>query len=145
MVKKWLTISVATLLFCLRIEFVIWFITFAGNDFCFDVGGIYTFLSFQNIQSMIAYFGNPHGSLHQFIPQFDYLLFSLNEIYDYQIDNFKNDLLSMTAMLMKHRRDDADNFQRLQPFLVKKLNALDANHQDDFIKTTFKYIEGVSA
>ena len=92
-------------------------------------------------KSMIAYFGNPHGSLHQFIPQFDYLLFSLNEIDDYQIDNFKNDLLSMTAMLMKHSRDASDNFQSLQPFLVKKLNALDANHQDDFIKTTFRYIE----
>jgi predicted transposase/invertase (TIGR01784 family) len=91
--------------------------------------------------SMIAYFGNPHASLHQFIPQFDYLLFSLNEIEDYQIDNFKNDLLSMTAMLMKHSRDAADNFLSLQPFLVKKLNALDANHQDDFIKTTFRYIE----
>jgi predicted transposase/invertase (TIGR01784 family) len=92
-------------------------------------------------KSMIAYFGNPHGSLHQFIPQFDYLLFSLNEIEDFQIDNFKNDLLSMTTMLMKHSRDAADNFQSLQPFLVKKLNALDANHQDDFIKTTFRYIE----
>jgi predicted transposase/invertase (TIGR01784 family) len=92
-------------------------------------------------KSMIAYFGNPHVSLHQFIPQFDYLLFSLNDIEDFQIDNFKNDLLSMTAMLMKHSRDAADNFQSLQPFLVKKLNALDANHQDDFIKTTFRYIE----
>lgn len=92
-------------------------------------------------KSMIAYFGNPHESLHQFIPQFDYLLFSLNEIEDFQIDNFKNDLLSMTTMLMKHSRDAADNFQSLQPFLVKKLNALDANHQDDFIKTTFRYIE----
>jgi predicted transposase/invertase (TIGR01784 family) len=91
--------------------------------------------------SMIAYFGNPHASLHQFIPQFDYLLFSLNEIEDYQIDNFKNDLLSMTTMLMKHSRDAADNFLSLQPFLVKKLNTLDANHQDDFIKTTFRYIE----
>ncbi|MEA5258311.1 Rpn family recombination-promoting nuclease/putative transposase [Arcicella aquatica] len=92
--------------------------------------------------SMIAYFGNPHESLHQFIPQFDYLLFSLNEIQDYQIENFKNDLLSVTTMLMKHSRDKANNFLNLAPFLVDKLNALDAAHQDDFIKTTFRYIEG---
>lgn len=95
--------------------------------------------------SMIAYFGNPHESLHQFIPQFDYLLFSLNEIEDYQIENFKNDLLSVTTMLMKHSRDKSNNFLNLAPFLVNKLNALDAAHQDDFIKTTFRYIEeGIS-
>ncbi|MDR6560097.1 putative transposase YdaD [Arcicella sp. BE140] len=91
--------------------------------------------------SMIAYFGNPHESLHQFIPQFDYLLFSLNEIEDYQIENFKSDLLGVTTMLMKHSRDKANNFLSLTPFLVNKLNALDVAHQDDFIKTTFRYIE----
>lgn len=91
--------------------------------------------------SMIAYFGNPHESLHQFIPQFDYLLFSLNEIEDYQIENFKSDLLGVTTMLMKHSRDKTNNFLSLTPFLVNKLNALDVAHQDDFIKTTFRYIE----
>jgi predicted transposase/invertase (TIGR01784 family) len=91
--------------------------------------------------SMLAYFGNPHPSLHAFIPQFDYLLFDLNGVEDYQIENFKNDLLSLTAMLMKHNRDSADNFMKLQPFLVQRLNALDNAHQDDFIKTSLRYIQ----
>ena len=42
--------------------------------------------------SMLAYFGNPHQSLHSFIPQFDYLLFDLSGVEDHQIENFKNDL-----------------------------------------------------
>lgn len=91
--------------------------------------------------SMLAYFGNPHPSLHQFIPEFDYILFDLNEVEDYQIENFKNDLFSLTAMLMKHSRDSEDNFMKLEPFLVKRLNALDNAHQDDFIKTSLRYIQ----
>jgi predicted transposase/invertase (TIGR01784 family) len=91
--------------------------------------------------SMIAYFGNPHQSLHSFIPQFDYLLFDLSGVEDHQIENFKNDLFSLTTMLMKHSRDFADNFMKLEPFLVKRLNALDNAAQDDFIKTSLRYIQ----
>jgi len=91
--------------------------------------------------SMLAYFGNPHQSLHSFIPQFDYLLFDLSGVEDYQIENFKNDLLSLTTMLMKHSRDSDDNFVKLEPFLVKRLNALDNASQDDFIKTSLRYIQ----
>jgi predicted transposase/invertase (TIGR01784 family) len=91
--------------------------------------------------SMFAYFGNTHESLHPFIPQFDYLLFSLNEIEDYQIENFKSDLLGLATMLMKHSRDKMNSFLNLTPFFVNKLNALDSARQDDFIKTTFRYIE----
>ena len=91
--------------------------------------------------SMLAYFGNPHQSLHSFIPQFDYLLFDLSGVEDYQIDNFKNDLFSLTAMLMKHSRDSADDFMKLEPFLVNRLNALDNAAQDDFIKTSLRYIQ----
>ena len=91
--------------------------------------------------SMLAYFGNPHQSLHSFIPQFDYLLFDLSGVQDHQIENFKNDLFSLTAMLMKHCRDSADNFMKLEPFLVKRLNALDDAAQDDFIRTSLRYIQ----
>jgi predicted transposase/invertase (TIGR01784 family) len=91
--------------------------------------------------SMLAYFGNPHQSLHSFIPQFDYLLFDLSGVEDHQIENFKNDLFSLTTMLMKHSRDSADNFMKLEPFLVKRLNALDNASQDDFIKTSLRYIQ----
>ncbi|MEA5139622.1 Rpn family recombination-promoting nuclease/putative transposase [Arcicella rigui] len=91
--------------------------------------------------SMLTYFGNTHESLHPFIPQFDYLLFSLNGIEDYQIENFKSDMLGLATMLMKHSRDKMNSFLNLTPFLVNKLNALDSARQDDFIKTTFRYIE----
>ncbi len=92
-------------------------------------------------KSMLAYFGNPHQSLHSFIPQFDYLLFDLSEVKDHQIELFKNDLFSLTAMLMKHCRDSADDFMKLESFLVKRLNALDVVHQDEFIKTSLRYIQ----
>jgi predicted transposase/invertase (TIGR01784 family) len=92
-------------------------------------------------KSMLACFGNPHPSLHAFIPQFDYLLFDLTEMEDYQIELFKNDLLSLTAMLMKHARDSDDDFMKLEPFLVERLNALDKAHQDNFIKTSLRYIQ----
>jgi predicted transposase/invertase (TIGR01784 family) len=91
--------------------------------------------------SMLAYFGNPHPSLYAFIPQFDYLLFDLSEVEDHQIEGFKNDLFSLTAMLMKHSRDTADDFMKLEPFLVNRLNALDNASQDDFIKTSLRYIQ----
>jgi len=91
--------------------------------------------------SMLAYFGNPHQSLHSFIPQFDYLLFDLSGVEDHQIENFKNDLFSLTTMLMKHSRDSDDDFVKLEPFLVKRLNALDDASQDDFIKTSLRYIQ----
>jgi predicted transposase/invertase (TIGR01784 family) len=92
-------------------------------------------------KSMLAYFGNPHQSLHAFIPQFDYLLFDLSEVQDYQIENFKNDFFSLTAMLMKHSRDSADDFMKLQPFLVNRLNALDNASQNDFIQASLRYIQ----
>ncbi len=92
-------------------------------------------------KSMLAYFGNPHQSLHTFIPQFDYLLFDLNEVEDHQIELFKNDLFSLTAMLMKHCRDSADDFMKLESFLVKRLNALDIDNQVEFIKTSLRYIQ----
>ena len=92
-------------------------------------------------KSMLTYFGNPHQSLHTFIPQFDYLLFDLSEVQDHQIEHFKNDLFSLTAMLMKHSRDSADDFMKLEPFWVNRLNALDNAAQNDFIQTSLRYIQ----
>ena len=49
--------------------------------------------------SMRKQFGNPHEDLLKFLPEFDYLLFSLNDFEDEQIANFKNTFLSTKAML----------------------------------------------
>jgi predicted transposase/invertase (TIGR01784 family) len=92
-------------------------------------------------KSMKSYFKGLHPSLDKFIPDFDYLLFTLDKIDDNQIANFQNLLLSVTTMLLKHSHDDEDEFLKLSSFWAEKLNRLDADQQLDFIKTVFYYIE----
>jgi predicted transposase/invertase (TIGR01784 family) len=92
-------------------------------------------------KSMKSYFKGLHPSLDKFIPDFDYLLFTLDKIDDNQIANFQNLLLSMTTMLLKHSHDEEDEFLKLSSFWAEKLNRLDAEQQLDFIKTVFYYIE----
>ena len=92
-------------------------------------------------KSMKSYFKGLHPSLDRFIPDFDYLLFTLDKIEDNQIANFQNLLLSMTTMLLKHSHDKNDEFMKLSSFWAEKLNRLDAEKQLDFICTVFLYIE----
>ncbi len=92
-------------------------------------------------KSMKNYFKGLHPSLNRFIPDFDYLLFTLNKIDDNQIANFQNLLLSMTTMLLKHSHDKSDEFMKLSSFWAEKLNRLDEDKQLDFISTVFLYIE----
>jgi predicted transposase/invertase (TIGR01784 family) len=92
-------------------------------------------------KSMKSYFKGLHPSLNRFIPDFDYLLFTLDKIDDNQIANFQNLLLSMTTMLLKHSHDEEDEFMKLSSFWAEKLNRLDADKQLEFIRTVFLYIE----
>jgi predicted transposase/invertase (TIGR01784 family) len=92
-------------------------------------------------KSMKSYFKGLHPSLDRFIPDFDYLLFTLDKIEDSQIANFQNLLLSMTTMLLKHSHDKNDEFMKLSSFWAEKLNRLDADKQLEFIRTVFLYIE----
>ena len=92
-------------------------------------------------KSMKNYFKGLHPSLNRFIPDFDYLLFTLNKIDDNQIANFQNLLLSMTTMLLKHSHDKSDEFMKLSSFWAEKLNRLDEDKQLDFISTVFLDIE----
>jgi predicted transposase/invertase (TIGR01784 family) len=92
-------------------------------------------------KSMKSYFKSLHPSLDRFIPDFDYLLFTLDKIEDSQIANFQNLLLSMTTMLLKHSHDKNDEFMKLSSFWAEKLNRLDADKQLEFIRTVFLYIE----
>jgi predicted transposase/invertase (TIGR01784 family) len=92
-------------------------------------------------KSVKSYFKGLHPSMEKFIPDFDYLLFTLDKIEDNQIANFQNLLLSMTTMLLKHSHDKEDDFLRLSSFWAEKLNRLDADKQLEFIKTVFYYIE----
>jgi predicted transposase YdaD len=94
--------------------------------------------------SMRTQFGNPHQDLLKFLPEFDYLLFSLNDFSDVQIANFKNTFLSTAAMLLKHSRDEKAKFLQLETFLIEKVRALDLAHENDFIITIIYYLETVS-
>ena len=92
-------------------------------------------------KSMKSYFVDLPPVLHSFIPDFDYLLFSLNDIADYQLISIKNVILSMSAMLLKHSHDENDEFLKLTPFWLEKLKELDAQQQLDFIKSSLVYIQ----
>jgi predicted transposase/invertase (TIGR01784 family) len=94
--------------------------------------------------SMRTQFGNPHQDLLKFLPEFDYLLFSLNDFSDAQIANFKNTFLSTAAMLLKHSRDEKAKFLQLEAFLIEKVKALDLAHENDFISTIVYYLDTVS-
>ena len=90
--------------------------------------------------SMRNQFSNPHEDLLKFLPEFDYLLFSLNDFEDGQIANFKNTFLSTTAMLLKHSRDEKEKFLAIESFLIEKLKMLELSHENDFISSIFYYL-----
>ncbi|MDZ7900153.1 MAG: Rpn family recombination-promoting nuclease/putative transposase [Arcicella sp.] len=90
--------------------------------------------------SMKNQFGNPHQDLLKFLPEFDYLLFSLNDFEDEQIANFKNIFLSTTAMLLKHSRDEKEKLLAIESFLIEKLKILESSHENDFISAIFYYL-----
>jgi predicted transposase/invertase (TIGR01784 family) len=94
--------------------------------------------------SMRKQFGNPHEDLLKFLPEFDYLLFSLNDFEDEQIANFKNTFLSTTAMLLKHSRDKKKKLLAIESFLIEKLKMLELSHENDFISAIFYYLHSIS-
>ena len=92
-------------------------------------------------KSMKSYFVDLPQVLHSFIPDFDYLLFSLSDMADDQLISIKNVILSMSAMLLKHSHDENDEFLKLTPFWLEKIKELDAQQQLDFIRSAFVYIQ----
>ena len=92
-------------------------------------------------KSINSYFVDLPQVLHKFIPDFDYLLFSLNDIEDDRLASIKNVILSFSAMLLKHSHDENDEFMKLTPFWLEKLKELDAQKRLDFIKSAFIYIQ----
>lgn len=94
--------------------------------------------------SMRSYFGNPPTELLRFLPEFDYLLFSLNDFEDHQIANFKNDFLSTAAMLLKHSRDEKEKFLLIESFIIDKLRTFDLLHENSYINSIAFYLHGVA-
>jgi predicted transposase/invertase (TIGR01784 family) len=95
-------------------------------------------------ESMRSCFGNPPLELLQFLPEFNYLLFSLKDFEDHQIANFKNDFLATAAMLLKHSRDEKESFLLIESFIVEKLRAFDIIHENSFINSVAFYLHGVA-
>jgi hypothetical protein len=93
---------------------------------------------------MRAYFGNPPAELLRFLPEFDYLIFSLNDFEDYQIANFKNDFLATAAMLLKHSRDEKEKFLQIESFIIEKLRAFDTAHENSFISSIIYYLHSAT-
>ncbi len=91
--------------------------------------------------SLKSYFENPHPELQRFLPEFDYLLFSLNSYSDYQITNFRNIFLSTATMLLKHSRDEKEEFLKLEAFIIEKIRALENAHQEDYIQSVILYLQ----
>ena len=94
--------------------------------------------------SMRANFGNPPAELLRFLPEFDYLVFSLNDFEDYQIANFKNDFLATTAMLLKHSRDEKEKFLQIESFIIEKLRVFDTAHENSFISSIIYYLHSAT-
>ena len=92
-------------------------------------------------KSLKSYFVDLPIALNKFIPDFDYLLFSLSDMRDDRLASIKNVMLSMSAMLLKHSHDKNDDFLKLTPFWLEKLKELDAQQQLDFIRSVFVYIQ----
>jgi hypothetical protein len=92
-------------------------------------------------KSMKSHFVNLPEVLHKFIPDFDYLLFSLTDIADDRLTSLNNVILSMSAMLLKHSHDENDEFMKLTPFWLEKIKELDVQQQLDFIRSVFVYIQ----
>lgn len=63
-------------------------------------------------------FGNSHEDLLKFFPEFDYLLFSLNDFEDEQIANIKNTFLSTTAMLLKYSQGEKEKLLAIESFFI---------------------------
>ncbi len=93
---------------------------------------------------MKSQFGNHHQDLLKFLPEFDYLLFSLNDFSDILTANFKNTFLSTATMLLKHNRDEKEKFLKLEAFLIEKIKVLYLAHESDFIGTIVYYLETIS-
>jgi len=57
-------------------------------------------------RSFHEYFKNTDETLRLFIPQFDYLLTNLTALSDERIRHFRSAFLRVTALLLKHRKEE---------------------------------------
>ena len=94
--------------------------------------------------SLRSYFKDTRSDLFRFLPEFDYLLFSLNEFSDKQIANFKNTFLKLATMILKHGRDKKEDFLKIESFLIESIKELELQNQYDYISSVIIYLENTT-
>ncbi|MCU0467399.1 MAG: Rpn family recombination-promoting nuclease/putative transposase [Arcicella sp.] len=87
-----------------------------------------------------SYFGQLQASLLPFLPEFDYILVSLNDFSDKQITEFKNAFLRTAALLMKHSRDEEKKLLAIESIIVDCLKSVEALQDDDYMETVILYM-----
>lgn len=91
--------------------------------------------------SLQSYFGEIQQRLLPFLPEFEYILVSLNDFSDQQIAEFKNTFLRTASLLMKHSRDDEKKLLRIESAIVDCLRAVDAIKDYDYMDTVILYMK----
>ncbi|MDZ7897700.1 MAG: Rpn family recombination-promoting nuclease/putative transposase [Arcicella sp.] len=90
---------------------------------------------------MKSYFGELQASLLPFLPEFDYILVSLNDFSDKQITEFKNAFLRTAALLMKHSRDEEKKLLAIESMIVDCLKSVEALQDDNYMDTVILYMK----
>lgn len=90
---------------------------------------------------MKSYFGELKESLLSFLPEFDYVLVSLNDYSDKQITEFHNAFLRTAALLMKHSRDEEKKLLALESIIVDCLKAVEAMNDTEYMATVILYMK----
>jgi predicted transposase/invertase (TIGR01784 family) len=90
---------------------------------------------------MKSYFGELQASLLPFLPEFDYVLVSLNDFSDKQISEFRNAFLRTATLLMKHSRDKEKKLLAIESIIVDCLKSVEAMHDADYMDTVILYMK----
>lgn len=90
---------------------------------------------------MQSYFGELKASLLPFLPEFDYVLVSLNDFSDKQITKFQNAFFRTAALLMKHSRDEEKKLLAIESIIVDCLRTIDAMQDTEYMDTVILYMK----
>ena len=87
------------------------------------------------------YFGPLMERLLKFLPEFEYLLISLNSFSDQQITAFNNTFLRTAAFLMKHSKDEEKKLLEIESIIVNCLKEVEAMQDPNFMDTIILYMK----
>jgi predicted transposase YdaD len=91
--------------------------------------------------SLKNYFMTIDNDLEAFLPEFDYLLFSLNSFSDKQITSFRSTFLSVATIILKYSRAKKEVFLQMESFLVEGFKILEQQHEYEYLTSIIIYLE----